>query len=334
MITFKAFIAEGGWNKAITQGTKLTPAIVKQSLAVLPKFEKDFNAFLEKAGMAPIQVGAPVGSSAHVDKDVADKEYGDIDVLLQLPQVAELSETAITKAYTEQLKAFVKTAKLPYLHNDDEPDGVAIFVKLGDAVVQVDMVKVLMHQAAWATGRMTPEHGLKGALLGNLYSSLGAVLGVAIGQNGVVAKEKGGEWVPSSTLKADKIHTLSLDFGLFAQHIVEALHKKYGAGKLKLPKGMKTGMTLNKVQFSDLLDVVRGIGKALEANELFGKGHLKAVSDYESFLAAVKADYIARNEKAAANSKFNKAVTPEAKKKAEETKELLLKKSKELIAKL
>ena len=78
-------IQEGGWSSTVTQGTKITPAIIGPALGILRAFIEGFNEWLDKHGQPPVRVGTPTGSSAHHEKDLTDPErqdviYGDIDV--------------------------------------------------------------------------------------------------------------------------------------------------------------------------------------------------------------------------------------------------------------
>lgn len=335
MITFRQYLAEGGWSKKETQSTKLTPAVAKKAVAVLPQFERDFNAFLKKKGLPPIAIGRPVGSSSYIERDLKDnpdKEYGDIDVLMTIPRLEGTSEAKNNSTYSDAVKEFAGEKERSYMLHDKESFGNAIIVKVDDGYAQVDLVRTFGEHAAWAADRMTPEHGLKGALLGNLYTSFGELFHVSIGPAGVAAKEKDGELVSSRTLKPDKVHGISLDISKFAQHIVEFIHKRINDGsKLKLV-GLTGGMNRENIKATDLAKIIKSVGKTFAANEMFGKGPLKGIADYDEYIAKIKKIYIDKNTKAAGDAKFNKADTPEAKARAEQTKDLLLNKSKEIAS--
>lgn len=338
MKTFKQFLTEGGWSNVATQSTKLTPATAKKAVSVLPKFETDFNAFLKTLGLPPIKIGKPVGSSSYIERDIKenpDKEYGDIDVLMIVPRLDGLSESKNNASYTAAVKEFVGTQPKPYLLQDPDNFGNSIIVKIGDEHAQVDLVKTFGDIYEWASARMTPEHGLKGALLGNLFTSFGELLHISLGPSGVLVKEKAGEWVPYKSLKVDKVHTISLDMSRFLLDILKKVHDKIGSEEpLEVHPLLKKNIGMNKelMKASDLANGIKGIGKSFELNEMFGKGPLKNVRDYEDFISKIKAIYIEKNEKGARDTKFLKASTPEAKAKAEATKDLLLNKSKEISA--
>ena len=42
------YIPEGGWDTTVTQGTVITPAVVKKALKVADRFAQDFNRWLKK----------------------------------------------------------------------------------------------------------------------------------------------------------------------------------------------------------------------------------------------------------------------------------------------
>lgn len=339
MKTFKEFLLEGGWSKVETQSTKLTPALAKKAVSVLLKFEKDFNVFLSSKSLPPIKIGKPVGSSSYIERDIKEnptKEYGDIDVLMIVPRLEGMSESKNNSTYTEAVKEFAGGEERPYMLQDPDNFGNSIIVKVGDEYAQVDLVKTFGDIYEWASARMTPEHGLKGALLGNLFTSFGDLLHISLGPAGVLVKEKEGQWVPYKSLKVDKVHTLSLDMSRFLITILERVFEKVH-GDLKglvihplLKKHQ--GMNKDSMKASDLANGIKGIGKSFELNELYGSGPLKNVSDYDDFISKIKSIYIEKNEKGARDTKFLKASTPEAKAKAEATKDLLLNKSKEISA--
>lgn len=338
MISFREFLCEGGWSSKATQGTKLTPAIAKLAVAVLPRFEKDFNAFLKSRGLPPIEIGKPVGSSAYIERDLKenpDKEYGDIDVLMKIPRLDGLTDSKNSSMYSDAVKAFIGEKDRGYVLHEPESHGTAIIVNVGnDQWAQVDLVRTFGEHYDWAEARMTPEHGLKGALLGNLYTSFGDLLNISMGPNGVFAKEKGGVLVPTRTLKADKIHSISLDISKFAHDIVQFVFKRTDNQKdLRFDKSLKGGMDRSNIRATDLAAIIKGIGKTFALNGMFGQGPLKAVQDYDDYISQIKKIYIEKNAKAAQDTKFNKAETPEAKARAKATKDVLLNKSVQ-IAKL
>ena len=69
----REYIPEGGWDTTVTQGTVITPAVVKRALKVAEKFARDFNKYLDQLDIPAIEIGHPTGSSAYHDVDAEDK---------------------------------------------------------------------------------------------------------------------------------------------------------------------------------------------------------------------------------------------------------------------
>lgn len=336
MISFKGFLLEGGWSKAETQGTKLTPAVAKKAVAQLPKFTKDFNVFLKAKGLPPIEMGRPVGSSSYIERDLKDnpdKEYGDIDVLMKIPRLDGMSEAKNNGLYSDAVKEFIGEKERDYVLHDLKNFGNSIIVKVDDGWAQVDLVRTFGQHYDWAEARMTPEHNLKGALLGNLYTAFGELMHVNTGPNGVFAKEKGGELVPTRTIKPDRVHPISLNIATFAHDIAAFVFKRIkGDGKLKMAPGLKGGLNREDVKAADLAALIKGVGKTFELNDMWDQGPLKGVKDYDAYITKIKKLYIDRNAKAALDAKFDKATTPEAKARADATKDALVNKAKQVAA--
>lgn len=335
MITFRQFLSEGGWSNTITQGVKLTPKVAKAAVGVLPHFERDFNDFLEKKGLPHISFGKPVGSSAYIERDLEknpDKEYGDIDVIFNIPRLDGMPESKINSTYSNAVKEFVAQANHPYLYKDDKNSGGNIIVKAGADWVQVDLVKSFVDLTDWTQHRMTPEHGVKGALMGYMYSALAEVLKLSIGSVGVQAKEKDGEMVPFKVLKVDRVHTLTTDIGKFALDIATKLGERDKVEGFRVSPMLKShpGMKREHIQIKDLAQSIKGIGQTFKLNNMFGKGALKHISSYDDFIGQIRDVYLKKTEEAASASKFNKAETEDAIRRANETKQLLLNKSKEI----
>jgi hypothetical protein len=343
MISFKQFITEmGGWSKTITQDVKLTPVTAKKALTNMPKFEKAFNAYLKAHDYAPIKIGKPIGSTAYLEKDLKshpDKEYGDIDIIFSMPRIQGTTESKNQSLYRQMVISFIKDEKPSYIYDGGSENGTNITVSVGDDKwAQVDLVAAFNETEDWTTHRMTPEHGLKGALMGFLYASLSELLNVSIGTSGVQVKHIDGEMVPFKKIKVDSVNTITTDIGHFALDTFNYLYNRtHAAGsKAQIAPLLKSnpGMKREDIKFDDLANAVRGMGKSFELNNMWGQGDLKHIKDYSDFISKIKATYIGKAEDAANASKFEKAATVDAKNRAEATKEMLRSKSKELIAKL
>lgn len=329
-------LIEGGWSSTVTQSVQLTPKVVKRALHLLPDFEEKLNTYLDKLDLPAVSISHPVGSTSYVDRDIEenpDKEYGDIDVMIELQPIMGMSESKASGIYQKAIADFIQHESPGYVYRHEGSGQNVIFNVGKDEYVQVDLVKTFTDSAEWARYRTTPEYGIKGALIGFLYSALAEVLHLSIGQMGVQAKRKGGEIVKFRTLKPDQVVTISRDFEKFGEHIARWLVKELKPeGRFELHPLLKEqpGMRKSEVTVRDLANVVKGIAKTLELNGVLGRGHLSQYSTATEVVEEIRRVYLEKNLDAASASKFDRAETEAAKLKAQATKELLLKKSAEL----
>jgi hypothetical protein len=330
-------LSEGGWSSTVTQSTKLTPANVKKALALLPEFEKALNAYLEVHGLPAVSITHPVGSTSYVDRDLKlnpNKEYGDVDVLVELQPILDMSDSRASAAYQQAFAHFIEHEAPEFVHRTRGSGQSAIFRIGNNEYVQVDLIKAFADASEWARYRTTPEYGVKGALIGFLYSALAEVLHLSIGQLGVQYKKKGGELVKFRTLKQDMVGTISRDFEQFGVHIAEWLvkHLNPKVERVAIHPSLRRrpGMRYQDVKVKDLADVVKGIALTLELNGVLGMGHLADYAAAEDLVREVQLVYLEKCIDAANSSKFDKAETEGARAKAAATKETLISKSKEL----
>ena len=78
----------GGWATTKTQGTKITPAVLQESVKVLEFIFGKFNTHIKQLDMAPLKVLGPGGSGVYFKQDLEenpDKAYGDVDILVEYP---------------------------------------------------------------------------------------------------------------------------------------------------------------------------------------------------------------------------------------------------------
>lgn len=326
----KEILLEGGWASTVTQEVVLTPKVVQQATKVIPRFEKDLNDYLQKINLEPIEIGKFLGSSAYYERDLKnnpEKEYGDIDILFKIPRIEGMTESKNTSMYVNATVDFILHHSGDYVYKEGNQPGKHVILKVPAGWVQVDLVRAFKDTSEWAAYRMTPEHNMKGSLLGFLYSALAEVLHLSIGSLGVQAKEKGGKLVPFKTLKADKVNTISKDIEKFGIHVAQHAIKNIDPDKknieihplLKANPGMNTA----EIKAKDLAMVLKGIGKTFELNGVFGKGHLKTIRNYEEFIEALKFSYQTKIDGSINATKFDKAETDAAKLRAEKTKETL-----------
>lgn len=340
-------LLEGGWASTVTQSTKLFPHIARAAAEIMrDKFERDFNKFLKSEREQPIKIGKTVGSSAYFHRDsIASptKEYGDIDIIFTIPRLQGTSVEKNKTHYQELVKAFINEKRPEYVFKPEGSAlaGAAVIVKVGDEWVQVDLITTFPELEDWATHRMTPEHGLKGALLGFMYSALAETLNLSIGGMGVQAKHSGDMLVPFKKQKVDHVDTVSTDFGKFIHHIFDYFYNRArtDAGQTAVPSKPKIptalqknpGMKRDDIKASDLAASIRALARAFSANNMFGHGDLKHISNEHDFLRQIKHSYEEKISKAIGATKFDKAETESARARAEATKDTLRSKSTELM---
>lgn len=313
-------LLEGGWESVATQSTTINPSVVKQTLKVVSKFTADFNNYLSKHGVPEVEMGHPLGSSAYYDVDDDDKIYGDIDLQMIAPAIEGKSVSQFAAFYNKYLNDFVKQTKPAYIHDEGkEIKGHPIF-KLGtDAYVQVDMLWAPDNEAEWARYRSTPERGVKGLVYGSLYSSLGAILNMSIQSSGAQMKIKDGTPVNfARSRKVDSVETLSMDQENFGLEILKGLFERVYPDRplsdMKVDAELKANPGIDKTNLTmdRLIAVIKGLGKSLELNDMFGKYNVPHIDSYRDYLQQFVADMKAKMEKSKNASKFNKAETPAA----------------------
>ena len=82
---------------------------------------------------------------------------------------------------------------------------------------------------------------------------------------------------------------------------------------------------IEEPKVADMVKSIKGIATTLEVNNV-----LSGYSSANELVGTVKNIYLKKIDAAIASSKFNKAQTPEAIKKANDTKEMLFNKSREI----
>jgi hypothetical protein len=306
-------LLNGGWATTKTQSTKITPQIVKAGFELMVnQFVPALNKFLQSKQLGPTKISRPGGSATYYQRDLdqqPDKEYGDIDVQFHIPRIDDTTSNSNVEIYKKAIQEFCQGNQ-----TFETDNGTNIIIPVANGYVQVDLVYSYYDAEEW-TKALAPAWNVKGVLCNSLYSSLGEALSISFGGgNGIQVKTKGGEVVPFKTVKDVDLHTISMNPKTWAVDIA-----KYFGGKM-VP-GLKSypGM-LDEIRVTDIVNSIRGIAESLEKA---GK------SDATELLNKVKNIYLAKIEKAATSSKFDKAATPEAIAKAEKTKAMLLLKSQE-----
>lgn len=307
-------VSEGGWEDTITQQTKLNPAIVKSALQNVKVFVDDFNAYLDEQGFEPVQMGHPLGSTAYVDVDTEETEYGDIDMQMIAPEIPGKSSFQITKHYNDLIDQFITAKKPPYIYDRGKAtNGHPIFKLEGDMYVQVDMLWTVQRLAKWDRWRKTPMQGIKGLIMGNLYSTLGEVINMSL-QSAVLMKLKGGDPINYQRGRnPDEIVEVTKDIENFGVDILNYVYKAVkGDGKPHIDPELQQypGLNIDNVQITDVAHTIKGLAKSFQLNNLYGKHVLKDYKDADDLLNTYLTHYLDKADKAGKGAKLDKAETP------------------------
>jgi hypothetical protein len=310
----KQGVNEGGWDTKKTQSTVIKPAVVALALNVIDKFTADFNRWLAAKNLGSVTRGRPTGSGTYYQQDTEenpDKIYGDID----LQMIAYMPDENMTvnqyNSYWNNLaEQFIKETQPNYIDLEDTKPGHPIVQIGANNYVQVDFMWHPPHLAHWGAARTTPERGVKGLLMGNLFSALGQLLNLSIQHGGVQLKTIDGQQVSFSKQKGVKLQTISANPETFVLDIL-----KYYAGdnaQVDPLLAANPGIDSNNVKLASLVNAVKGLARSFELNGLYGKGVLADYKNANDFINK----YITRyTEKAIADinsAKRSKAETPQA----------------------
>ena len=213
-------IFEGGWTDTVTQGTKITPSVVKAAMQTLDQFTNGLNSYLAQLDVPPVKIGAPTGSTAYHDVDDETAEYGDIDVQMVVPKIPNKTPNQITTMYNDLVDEYIRKAQPSYVHDQGKDAKGHVIFKLDDNVyVQVDLLWATENVSDWAQWRTTPQRGVKGLIYGGMYASLGDVLNMSLQTNGAQVKIRDGATVPFRTRKGTELQTISTDITRFGLDI-------------------------------------------------------------------------------------------------------------------
>lgn len=213
----------------------LTPEVADKTIKLYEDLINRWNGYLISLGEEPVKPLKPTGSVSYYTADIArgrDDVYGDIDYLVEFPLEVEGSEAEITQArrrsdkkYTELFVNFLNSKSPDIVDVEETLRGrtpMMVMMRLpDDKLVQVDTIKTFPMYSGWMEGRYTPERGLKGYTIGNLYKSLGDYLVMSIGTEGVVVRSRMGQRVPSRFSRSKGVETsnISLDIRNFLRDI-------------------------------------------------------------------------------------------------------------------
>lgn len=323
------FVVEGGWDTTLTQGTILTPAAVSKTLPVIDKFVVDFNKFLKGKNLGPVKRGKPTGSSAYYEKDQKEdpnKIYGDIDLQMIAPPLEGKSQHQFTAFWNQLADEFVNTGAAPYVDTSESKPGHPI-VQIGDRdYVQVDFMWHEERLANWGAIRVTPEHGVKGLLTGNMYSVTGELLDMSIQHAGVQLKVIDNQRVPFGKQKGTTLITVTTDPKTWLFDIFKYQARQMNIEDPKVDPMLKSnpGTDVENIKISTLVNGIKGLAISFENNKMFGKGDLSRFSSAKEFLSQWLARYEEKAMEDVTSKKRDKATTPEAKARAENDREKVL----------
>lgn len=308
---------EGGWDTTITQGTIIKPAVVKVALGIVQQFVTDFNRYLQTKKLGPVQMGLPTGSSAYFEKDQQenpDKVYGDIDLQMIAPSVPNATYGQYTTFWNKLADEFVNTIQPDYVHPGESKIGHPIIQIGDDAYVQVDFMWHEEKMRNWGATRVTPEHGVKGLLTGNMYSVFGELLDMSIQHAGVQLKVVDGQRVPFSKQKDTEVVTVSISPKTFILDTFRYLASRQGIDNPSIDPLLKqfSGNDIADVKISKLVNGVKGFAASAEANDMFGQGDLVNFSSAQDFINKFWSRYEEKAMIDIAGKKRDKATTPDA----------------------
>jgi hypothetical protein len=326
-------LREGGWDTTATQGTIINPALVKSALIVAQQFVVDFNNYLKPKGLGPVAMGRPTGSSAYHEKDQAEnptKIYGDIDLQMIAPPVENTTYGQFTALWTTLADEFVKASNPSYLHPTESKPGHPIIKVGADQYVQVDLMWHEEKMRDWGATRVTPEHGVKGLLSGNMYSVLGELLDMSIQHAGVQLKVVDNSRVPFSKQKGTQTLTITINPKTFIYDIFKYEYQQITGKNFEKSVPVDSLLTqypgndIDDVRISKLANGVKGLARSFEMNNMYGDGSLANYSNANEFISRFVSRYEEKAMDDVNNPKRNKASTPAAIERAEDDKKKVL----------
>lgn len=333
---------EGGWASTKTQGTPLTPQVIKEVVDGMKILSDEFNSHLRELQLPPLDIMKPIGSGTWWEEDLKnqpDKLYGDVDYMVAYPTLKLTSkderadEIATVKLYNQELLMFIESEKIPFVDIEESKkastdSSIKLILKVSiegkDGWVQVDMVVTHKEYSDWAVFRMTPIKNVKGFVLGNLYSSFGEVLDLSIQARGVRAKFEGDVMKPYSKRKGTEERSISQNAETFIHDIARFFWEQANSGKAYSQsdtlKNWK-GMNRNNPTFEDLCDGIIAVADTL--SQLGEFGTTIKYKSRDQFIKAVIDRYEEKMMTTYNSSKFDKAETPAAKAAIEKIRSLI-----------
>jgi hypothetical protein len=329
--TYEQFLFEGGWATTKTQGTPITPSVIKSVVGIMTKVSREFNGHLRELELPSLDFLKPIGSGTWWEEDLKDqptKTYGDVDYMVAYPTLKLTAkkdrddEIATVKLYNKELLLWLEAeqpegidvAESKAISTDTSLKLVAeVIMPNGDlGWVQVDLVVTHKEYQDWAVFRMTPIKNVKGFVLGNLYSSFGEVLDLSIQARGVRAKFEGDVMRPYSKRSGVDERLISSNAQTFMVDICRFFWEQSGTQWpfKDTPIEQWKGMDPKSPKFEDLCEGIRAVAKTLRVLDEFGTT-IKYKSESE-LLKAVVNQYEKKMMTTYNSAKFDKAQSPAA----------------------
>ena len=325
-------INEGGWASAATQNTKITPAVIGEAVGILKEFETEFNQWQANQELdVEIKIGNPVGSGTYYKRDLAqdpEREYGDVDVMCYIHSREGVVAARRTAEYAEAVEEFTRGHS-----NYSTDNGTNVIMDTSAGPVQIDLIYAYHEHANWAR-MLAPEYRVKGVINTVLVSSVAEVLNLSIGAQGVQVKTRGGQPVNFRQSKDTKLSTVSVNAENWGADIYSYYYELEHGSLPKIPANLaKHGGLKDEQRISDIVLTIKAVVASMEQEKLLGTGALSHIANKQDMIQQIARIFGAKLEKVINSSKFDKAITPMAKKNANKTK-LMLSKYRNAITKL
>jgi hypothetical protein len=324
----KESLNEGGWYSTKTQGTKLTPAVIKECVPIIEAFFKKFAKRLSEDELPPLVPVRPMGSGVYYEADLTDdpdKIYGDIDYLVEYPLLktsddfTRKDEIDAVKLYNQTLLDWIKNIRPNELDVDEtlrisNESVVTPFFHTSNGLIQIDILITHGSFKEWAIGRLTPVRNLKGFTIGNLYSALGDTLEINLGTRGVRAKFENDVLAPWGKKRNLEEKIVSLNFNNFLLDIAKFLYTHSGkTDSYKETENLlkNPGLNPSDITLENFCVGIKSLTENLEDNGLFD-GKFLTYSSADDLNLRIKTLFVEKILAAISNSKFDKAETPAA----------------------
>lgn len=313
-------LLEGGWASTATQHTQITPATVSAALHHMHQLVDQFNQWLTTRVDAPppVQLGSPTGSGFYYQQDPSDKEYGDIDLQMIAANPWGHGHSTYSSEWNHLWDEWVARAQPAGVSREHSTPGHPFLEMPDHGLVQVDFMWHEPAHAQWGLARSVPPKGLKGLLNGNLFSVLGSMLMMSMQHSGVQVKTDAQGIVPFSKKKGTTLHTITHNpQRMFLDILTYLADRPLEDLQLNPLLKQNPGVRWPTPDVQVMVRGIQGLAKALEDNQLMGKGVLQYYTSAEQFLNKFWQQYEAKAEAEINNPKRLKAETPAAKARAQ-----------------